>query len=250
MRNLYSLNETEQPANAPLLRRLREWSGGLLRLIYPPTCPGCRSSLLSESEFLCGHCRDQIHPPDSVPIMAELARLPGYARVVDDAFALWRIESDGPARRVHHLLKYGSPSYGRILGREIADAMRESGLMPLPGDIIIPVPLHRTRFFERGYNQSATLAAGIADSVGAECRTDLLLRRRATRSQTRLTRSERWNNVSGAFDVRSSEIIVGRHVFLVDDVLTTGATIASAASALRSHGAACITTVTLGFAQN
>jgi ComF family protein len=115
-------------------------------------------------------------------------------------------------------------------------------------DAIVPVPLHRTRRLERGYNQSAALARGLAEHLDAPCRPAWLTRPRPTRSQTHLSRRERWQNVAGAFDV-PQPLPNGCALLLVDDVLTTGATVTAAARVLRRAGAGSVHLATLAMAE-
>jgi ComF family protein len=121
--------------------------------------------------------------------------------------------------------------------------------VPLPADVLIPVPLHRRRQRERGYNQSALLAARFGASTQIPVRRDVLRRHRYTRSQTRLNAQERNQNVHGAFscidqhDVEQS--IVGKRVLLIDDVATTGATLRACAQVLRDQGARSVWALTV-----
>jgi ComF family protein len=120
---------------------------------------------------------------------------------------------------------------------------------PLPADVIVPVPLHRRRKRERGYNQSALLAQQLGAAVQIPVRLDLLRRHRYTRSQTRLNPQQRSQNVHGAFSCAPqpgiAQAIAGRRLLLVDDVLTTGATLRECAQVLRDKGARSIWALTL-----
>lgn len=148
---------------------------------------------------------------------------------------LWRFDAGNTVRRVQHALKYGGhPSIGVPLGKLLAQARADDDP---PVSMVMAIPLSRLRLLERGYNQAATLAEGVAEQLRATYRSDLLIRTRATRSQTRLTHDERLQNVASAFDVRTLELLENQHVLLVDDVLTTGATLASAARPLVARGA-------------
>jgi ComF family protein len=104
-------------------------------------------------------------------------------------------------------------------------------------DLIVPVPLHRSRERERGYNQSALVARGLGQILGVPVSPRALRRNRGTRTQTELSAEERARNVEGAFEVRDPGKVAGLRVLLVDDVLTTGATLDAGAAALRKAGA-------------
>ncbi len=100
-------------------------------------------------------------------------------------------------------------------------------------DAVIPVPLHWTRRWNRGYNQAELLAAALADSLGASLCSDVLLRRRRTQTQTKLELGEKAGNVSGAFAVNTEAAFSARHILLVDDIFTTGSTLAECFTVLR-----------------
>lgn len=219
----------------------------LLNIIYPPRCVGCGARLEEVHAPLCHRCVLRLERVEAAEVQALLARLPEAALALDDGFALWRFDAGGIVQRVQHLLKYGNrPRYGLFLGYLLGDAFRQT-LLPQP-DLVLPIPLHRTRLLERGYNQSEMLARGLAASLHCEEATTLLIRDRPTRSQTRLTREQRWQNVFNAFCVPDPDAIADRRLLLADDVLTTGATLASAASVLKQAGAQSVHAATLAFA--
>jgi ComF family protein len=116
-------------------------------------------------------------------------------------------------------------------------------------DAIVPIPLHRTRLYERGYNQSTMLAEGLSDALDVPLHTDWLTRPRATRSQTHLSRADRWANVATAFDVTAPDEVDGASLLIVDDIITTGSTAVAAAAALKEAGAARVTLCALAFAR-
>ena len=155
------------------------------------------------------------------------------------AVALWGFDAGGTVQRVQHALKYrGRPSLGVPLGRLLGQAFARE----VPGwrpDLVMPVPLSRLRELERGYNQSSGLASGAAEALGALTSGSVLVRTRPTQSQTTLALAQRWANVDGAFALapEASGGLAGRRVLLVDDVLTTGATLLAAARPLHDAGA-------------
>jgi ComF family protein len=155
------------------------------------------------------------------------------------AVALWEFEESAPVRDVLHRLKYGNaPWIGLRLGRLVATAR----LPPLdaPWDLVVPVPLHRRRLLERGYNQSEWIGRGFSSELSLGLASSTLIRLRHTRTQTSLERERRRQNVEGAFAVNTSMSVVDQRILLIDDTLTTGSTLGSAARALIDEGAACV----------
>ena len=216
-----------------LLRRLAR---SLVGVLYPPLCLGCEARLPSDASSLplCPACLRRLPRAGRETLDPRLSRLPNAG--FGHAFALWLFDEAGALQQIQHALKYGNrPTLGLKLGRLVGEAWRDQEL-PLP-DLIVPVPLHRPRRLERGYNQSERLAAGIAETLGVPLRSDVLTRTRPTRSQTALSQSARWQNVEGAFGLNETPAMAGQRVLLVDDVFTTGATVVSAAAPLRADGA-------------
>lgn len=159
----------------------------------------------------------------------------------DGLLAGWSYEP--PLDAVVHALKYGRQAHlGRQIGRRLA---RETTPVLREIDTIVPVPLHWRRHLARGYNQAAEIAAGLAAAATLPLR-PVLRRRKATRRQARLPFDRRAANVLGAFGVRAGRRVDGLRCLLVDDVVTTGATLEQAARALRAAGAASVLCLAAG----
>lgn len=228
------------------------WRGGaaLLDLLYPPLCLGCRRRVATSGEPLCPRCLQRLERADPETVQAQLEELSVARESLDGAFCLWRFDKGGALQQVQHALKYGNrPRYGVQMGRLIGEGLQASAPRLLPADLVVPVPLHRTRKLERGYNQSMQLARGLGDALDVPVAGTILQRSRATCSQASLNRSARWRNVQGAFAVSTPEAAAGRRFLLVDDLLTTGATAAAAAQPLKEAGAASVVLVTLAMAR-
>ncbi len=207
---------------------------GALHLLLPRLCEGCRQPLLPAETVLCFGCGAGLPRTDlSAPEEATDAALRLSGRVPFKQAAAYVHFAEGSLTQyLLHRLKYrAKPEIGRGLGRMFGKSL---SVQPWPAqiDCAVPVPLHYKRERQRGYNQSALLAEGISSVLGISHFPHALRRTRATESQTRKTRAERVENVAGAFAVRSPEALRGAHVLLVDDVLTTGATLEACAAAL------------------
>lgn len=234
-------------------------SVSLLDLLLPPACAVCRQSRGPlERDLVCGACWARTvelprprcdrcgHPFDPRRRTATCqwcAMLPPYVRAVRSCFGV----PGGSAGTIVHALKYqGWSAVATGMGRRMA-ALRFPPDVERERAALIPVPLSPSRQRERGYNQSTELARHIAPVWGIPVREDILVRGRATTTQTRLTPGERKRNVSGAFHAavhRNS--LRGLHLVLVDDVVTTAATLNECAAALHDGGARIISFVTFG----
>lgn len=178
-------------------------------------------------------------------VAARLDRLPVGRGAIDRALALWVFDKEGTLQAVQHALKYQNrPRYGVPLGELIGQAYADAHPVP---DGVVPVPLHPTRRLERGYNQSRMLGEGVANALDVPLREDLLDRPRPTRSQTNLSRTDRWKNVRDAFSAHSNA--ADGHWLIVDDILTTGSTAVAAAQTLRDAGAQAVSLATLALAR-
>jgi ComF family protein len=234
-------------------------AAALLDLILPRVCVVCAKQLGAlERELVCGRCwlRAQPlplprchrcgHPVDTRRPTATCAwcpLLPPFVRAVRSGYAL----PGGTAESIVHALKYGGwPAVAVGMGRRLA-------LLRFPEDVereraaLVPVPLATSRRRARGYNQSAELARALASMWAIPVREDLVERCRATQTQTRLTPGERSRNVSGAFRACADRASLrGLHLVLVDDVVTTAATLNACATALHDGGARILSYVTFG----
>jgi predicted amidophosphoribosyltransferase len=224
---------------------------GVERWLLPPACLLCDAPVPARQgdALVCEPCRSRWEPV--VPPLCRRCGQPAFGDLECRLCAGWphgldRVRSAvwlrGTAREAVHRLKY--EGWWR-LAEALADRMR--GLEPLTGRVsLIPVPLGPRRLRSRGYNQSERIAAAIGAGTALPVRADLLRRRRDTRTQTALTPEGRQANVAGAFEAGG---VHGLACVLVDDVFTTGATLAEAGAALRRAGAARIEAVTFARAE-
>jgi ComF family protein len=224
---------------------------GVERWLLPPACLLCESpvSARERDALVCDLCRSRWEPV-SPPVCVRCGQ-PGFEDLECRMCAAWppgleRVRSAvwlrGSAREAVHRLKY--EGWWRA-AEALAEAMRT--LEPLTGQVsLIPVPLGARRLRTRGYNQSERIATALGARVGLPVREGCLARRRETPTQTALTPEARQANVAGAFEGRGVD---GLSCVLVDDVFTTGATLAEAAAALRRAGARRVDAVTFARAE-
>jgi ComF family protein len=213
-------------------------------LVLPPRCPGCGEIVDGDDRF-CAACFAQLHflgPPNCARCGDPLAHDVGadaqcgacLADPPDYDRARAALAYGGPTRQVVLALKHGRRLH---LARLMAQAMRRAaGSLP-EGAVIVPVPSHRWRLWRRGFNQAALLARQLARQGGHGLAVDALERVKPTPLTKGLTRRQRQKNVAGAFRVARPDVVRGQHVVLVDDVMTTGATVSACAAKLKRAGA-------------
>lgn len=224
------------------------------RLLFPPVCGGCRRHV-REPGTLCGACWSKLrfleepwcailgipfdhdHGAGSVS-PAAIADPPPFRR------ARSAVSYDGVARAMVQGLKFRSRTE---LAPWMAGWMMRAGRESLAdADVLVPVPLHRRRFFSRGFNQSAELARAVSVKTGISFEPGLVVRRKHTQQQVGLKAKERAANVRGAFQVPADAVdkVRGRHIVLIDDVYTTGATVSAVSRMLMRKGAASVDVLT------
>ncbi len=206
--------------------------GDAVSLLFPRRCPVCGGTP-PRGCTICTLC--ELTAPltglwsEAGNGMAQ--RFWGLLPVEHASAFLWYVEGS-PWREAVHRFKYrGEWRTAYELGRRYGAMMSESGLYD-GVDAAVPVPLHYRRLLGRGYNQAEYVAEGIARELGIEVDRDSVRRHRYNRSQTSRSAHERWENVEGIFSVRRPESLAGRHLLLVDDVFTTGATVMSLGRAI------------------
>lgn len=223
----------------------------LWHLFFPKECLLCGGRLPKGVRGLCSEClaglpRTLLHQQkDNLVERNFFGKFP-----VERATSFLYYAKGGDVSRLLYELKYyGNQEIGRVMGRIMAAELMDSHFFD-GIDLIVPVPLHKRKERRRGYNQSRCLAEGISAVTGVPLRADVVIRSRFTDTQTRKGAYERWENVRELFVCVSSEVLNGKHILLVDDVLTTGATIVSCADAFGGIPGLHISVLTLALAGN
>ena len=183
------------------------------------------------------------------PYDNELARLFWGRFPIERAASLIYYQPHSEASRFIYSLKYGRrPDIGRMMGRWIAQEFREEGFFE-DVDVIIPVPLTKRRKHQRGYNQSTEIARGLSEETGIIVAENALQRVRFDESQTQKKAVERLENVENAFSLSDAVAVRGKHILLVDDVVTTGATLTACAKELMKAGDCRFSILVLGYSK-
>ena len=202
-------------------------------LLFPRTCAGCDQTLVTGELHLCITCRHELpYHTDQEAIKKKFAN----RLQLENEYALLKFNSGGIVQRLLHEIKYRqNPELAIFIGRLMAERFHNE-LMESGIDLIIPVPLHHSKERTRGYNQSEKLALGIAEVLAVPIASRALIRTKKNETQTKKSRGERWQNVANIFEVNEIELLRNKHVLLVDDVITTGATAESCGHALLAAG--------------
>lgn len=223
----------------------------LVDLLAPRLCTVCGRRLSLTELALCVSCDMHLprtdfqhHAHDNIMARRFWGIIP-----VEQAAALFYYEADSNVTNIIYDLKYHDhPETGDEMGQRMAAEFRESGFFD-GIDAIVPVPLAKKRQWQRGYNQSLHIAKGISRATGLPILDKAVRRTKFVKSQTQINHWERQENVERVFKLEAPEAVRGRHILLVDDVVTTGATMAACARELLKAGDVKLSLLSLGFAK-
>ena len=233
------------------MKKISIWQR-LLDLIAPRLCVVCGRRLSPAERVLCAVCN--LHLPrtgfQQSPADNRMARLFWGVIPVEHAAALFYYEASSPTSNILYDLKYHDhPEIGREMGRLMARELTASDFFE-GIDAIVPLPLAKKRRRQRGYNQSMELARGISEVTGLPVWNQIVRRTRFVKSQTQMGRQERMENVADVFEAKDLSAIRGRHVLLVDDVVTTGATMMACAREILKTEGVRVSLLALGFTKS
>lgn len=195
-------------------------------LLFPPLCVGCEYPLSDNEELLCTQCRHQL-PLTNIHINnTNIAEKIFFGRVrIEKATAMFWFEKQGIVQHLIHQLKYkGHEEIGELLGKWLGTELLELENYNTI-DAVIPVPIHPKKRRKRGYNQVETFGMALAGCLNATYLDAVLIKTQHTKTQTYKSRLSRWNSMQHVFTLQQAEAIAGKHILLVDDVITTGATL-------------------------
>ena len=221
-----------------------------IALLYPRVCAACGNSLFKHEEIICTYCL--YHLPKTNYHLMEDSPLDkvfwGRAQLAHTS-ALYTFQKKSKVQHLIHQLKYKGRKdvgiyMGKLLGTDLAKTETFKDVTK-----VIPVPLHPDKQRKRGYNQSEQIAIGMAKAMNIEMDSTSFIRTVDTETQTRKSRFARWENVKEIFKVTEPEKLANRHILLVDDVITTGATLESAAHMILETEGVKLSVACIGFAR-
>lgn len=234
-----------------MTKTLENIKEGILTLFFPKLCLACGINPPPQEKDICIHCqyylpKTEFHLDLENPFTERF-----WGRVkIEGGASLYYFMKNGRTQKLIHNLKYKGKKkigvkLGELYGRELRLAKGFENI-----DLIIPVPLHPKKQHTRGYNQSDMFARGLSETMEIPWRSNILVKTLHNPSQTKKTRMERLENVRVAFRIKNPELLRGKHVLIVDDVLTTGATLEACAEKVLEIPHTKVSLATIAFAKN
>jgi len=222
-----------------------------LSLIFPKICSACGNGLYDTEDCICTLCQYQLPKTDFHlnPDNPIIKLFWGRADIFS-ASSCYKFSKGSKVQHLIHQLKYrGQKEIGKTIGKFYGSELKESALFNSV-NTIMPVPLHPKKLRKRGYNQSDSFAEGLAESMKVESDLKNLVRTIATETQTKKSRFARFKNVDSIFAIKNSEKLEGKHILLVDDVVTTGSTLEACANKLLEIQGTKVSVVTIACADH
>jgi ComF family protein len=199
----------------------------LSQVVYPVLCPGCAKYPQSEVTLFCDLCNDDLPYSHTglVPKENRIISLFDSSYIIENAIALFAMDVESKIEHCIKELKYNHRpevgfELGKLFGERFGNILNKEEI-----DCLIPVPLHRKKFIFRGYNQSFEICKGISSKTGISIFKDSISRSKGTNTQTGKSKSLRLKSLKNAFTLQSKKALIGKHILLIDDVITTGATL-------------------------
>jgi ComF family protein len=229
--------------------KLKSLLSDVLHLFYPHTCNGCASDLLEENNLLCIKCINTLPHTNYAQHANNQVEKIFWGRVsLAAAHSEFYFAKASMMQELMHQLKYkNNQSIGIFLGEMMGNSLLNSNRFK-DVDALIPLPMYTDKQHKRGYNQAAIICKGMSVAMNIPVIHNNVCRQYATETQTRKSRIERWENVAGSFVVKNDHALAGKHLLLVDDVLTTGATLEAAGNTILKVPDVKLSIATLAFA--
>ena len=209
-----------------------------INLFYPKLCAACGKGLMRQENVVCATCLMELRKTNyHLDVENPVSQMFWGRVMVQNATAFYFFNKGSKFRKLIHKLKYtGEKEIGYELGRHLGGVLKNAEVFK-DVEVIIPVPLHPKREKKRGYNQSDWIGKGLAEAMEIKMDSKNLYRAVSNVTQTQKSRDERWENVASIFKLKNTKALEGKHVLLIDDVVTTGSTLeACAASLLEVEG--------------
>lgn len=220
----------------------------LLNLFFPKVCESCNGILGDNEQVVCTSCRHHLPVTNFHFENSEAVKKIVFGRVkLEHATALFHFSKKGMVQQLLHNLKYrGHEQVGSFLGQWLGHELSTvDGYNSI--DVVVPVPLHRSKLRKRGYNQVSKFGKEIAKALNADYNESVLIKTKSTKTQVFKKRLLRWND-KALFDISENQSLKGKHILLVDDIITTGATVEACASVLLNIDAITLSIATMAIA--
>jgi len=219
-------------------------------LLFPELCKACGESLVSGEDLLCIDCRYNLPFTNFHLKTDNIVAQQFWGKInLEAAYAMCYFTKGGKMQHLMHQFKYkGVQNIGNLLGNIAGEQLNKNPVFS-NADLIIPVPLHKSRLRKRGYNQSANFANGLSEKLNIPVDENNLVRIKATETQTHRSRFSRYENMQQVFALTNPEALINKHVILVDDVITTGSTLEACGAELLKVDGLKLSIATIAYAE-